>query len=147
MKVEDINLDTLLPQKYPFRMIDRVIEYKKGKSLTAIKNITGNEWMAQCTVNSSAHFPETLMIEAAAQTALVFCRLSNTERHEDRIFVLGQVKFEFENVVRIGDQLKVRTGAHKILKDSGFIDIQSFVDKRRILDGQVFYSLINRKKF
>ena len=37
----------ILPQAYPFIMIDRVIEFEKDKSLVAVKNITGNEWVFQ----------------------------------------------------------------------------------------------------
>ena len=61
----------ILPQAYPFVMIDRIIDFKKGESLTAIKNITGNEWVYDAEHESNPVFPETLLIEAAAQAALV----------------------------------------------------------------------------
>ena len=68
MELTHQELRKILPQAHPFMMIDRVVDIKKGKSLTAIKNITANEWPFLSNLN---HFPETLLIEAATQAALV----------------------------------------------------------------------------
>ena len=70
------DLKKILPQAYPFLMLDRVLEYTEHKHLTAIKNITADEWFFQDTDEDSnqtktKHLPETLLIEAAAQAALV----------------------------------------------------------------------------
>ena len=67
-------LRKILPQAHPFLMIDRVQEYIEGESLIAIKNITADEWFFQDAFEGSSqiqHFPETLLIEAASQAALV----------------------------------------------------------------------------
>ena len=72
-------LKQIIPQAYPFLMLDRVVEYTAGQSLTAIKNITADEWFfqeSQDDQNNTNHFPETLLIEAAAQAALVFLSLN-----------------------------------------------------------------------
>ncbi len=68
---DDKVIKDILPQSYPFIMIDRIVEFKKGESLTAIKNITGNEWIYEGQNVKNNIFPETLLIEAAAQAALV----------------------------------------------------------------------------
>lgn len=91
-------LKEILPHAYPFLLIDRVIEVKKGESLTAIKNITANEWCCngaesgawpsvpavsdsagegRAHLSQSHIFPEVLLIEAAAQAALVLYRVSH----------------------------------------------------------------------
>jgi len=85
-------LKDILPHTYPFLLIDRVIDYTPGESLTAVKNITANEWSfggfgqtvpreagglsdsrQLSDVGSQSKemeiFPETLLIEAAAQAA------------------------------------------------------------------------------
>ncbi len=82
MHLNSNQIAAILPQSYPFLMIDRVVDFQKGESLTAIKNITGNEWMweGQCRPPAGAEspwdttnvFPETLLIEAAAQAAILF---------------------------------------------------------------------------
>jgi 3-hydroxyacyl-[acyl-carrier-protein] dehydratase len=71
------SLIDLLPQQYPFRMIDEIIDYKEGESLTAVKNITGNEWVFEGANAGSGTFPETLIMEA------VFCQVER--RKEPKI--------------------------------------------------------------
>ncbi len=64
------DLKKILPQAYPFLLIDRVTDYKEGESLTAVKNITANEWPFEAVADenlSNSHVPETLLIESAAQ--------------------------------------------------------------------------------
>ncbi len=65
-------LNLILPQSYPFLLLDRVESFQPGESLVAIKNITANEWPFTNGLECSQHYPETLLIEAAAQAALVF---------------------------------------------------------------------------
>jgi len=65
-------LKKILPQAYPFLLIDRVENIQPGQSLTATKNITANEWPFTEGRERVQHYPETLLIEAAAQAALVF---------------------------------------------------------------------------
>ena len=68
------DLKRILPQSYPFLLLDRVEEYSEGQSLVAIKNITADEWFfqeAEDDPSKTQYFPETLLIEAAAQAALV----------------------------------------------------------------------------
>ncbi len=72
MLLNQDELTRILPQTYPFLMIDRIIEIKKGESLTAIKNITAGEWVFQDQPFRISHLPEPFIIEAAAQAALVF---------------------------------------------------------------------------
>ena len=59
----------ILPHRYPFLMIDRVLEIKTGKYCKALKNITTNESLFQGHFPQQAVFPGVLMVEAMAQTA------------------------------------------------------------------------------
>ena len=74
MFLDSNQIARILPQSYPFLMIDRVTAFQKGESLTAIKNITGNEWVFDGQSCPTGVFPETLLIEAAAQAAILFYR-------------------------------------------------------------------------
>ena len=132
----------ILPQAYPFVMIDRVIEFKKGESLTAVKNITANEWMFANPQWQSSVFPETLLLEAAAQAAILFYRLTHEESlaSASRIF-LGQVKAEFVRSVYAGDQVVLKTLSGRALKTGGYMDVRVCVKEETIADIQIFYSL------
>lgn len=134
-----------LPQQYPFRMIDSVVEYKEGVSLTAIKNITGNELCYEGQTNVLKKFPETLIMEAAAQAALTFFKMQE-KLVKDKTLVLGKIKSEFFDQVNIGDQLCIKTGSFKIMGQIGYAGIQCFVERKKIADIQIFFSLLAEGK-
>lgn len=140
-------LKEILPQAYPFLMLDRVVEYTEGQSLTAIKNITANEWFFQETQddpNNTNHFPETLLIEAAAQAALVLYHVSKVRKGEKSpTYILGRAQAEFKDVVAIGDQLKIQSFATKMMDKFGFMDVKLYTDfKNNIGEVRVIYSVI-----
>jgi 3-hydroxyacyl-[acyl-carrier-protein] dehydratase len=105
MNVEQIR--NYLPHRYPFLLVDRVVEYEVGKSLTAIKNVTVNEpWV-------NGHFPHqpimpgVLIIEALAQaTGLLGFRTMGEEPQTDTLYLLVAVdNARFKQAVVPGDQL------------------------------------------
>ncbi len=108
MNVEQIR--NYLPHRYPFLLVDRVVEYEVGKSLTAIKNVTVNEpWV-------NGHFPHqpimpgVLIIEALAQaTGLLGFRTMGEEPQTDTLYLLVAVdKARFKQAVVPGDQLVMK---------------------------------------
>lgn len=146
MQLDSRQIAQILPQAYPFLMIDRVVEFKKGESLTAVKNITGSEWVFDSLPAPQSYlsntFPETLIIEAAAQAVILFQSL-NSERSPSgaaRVF-LGQAKADFAKPVHIGDQLTLKTSSGRALKTGGYMDVEVAVGKDKVADVQIFYSL------
>jgi 3-hydroxyacyl-[acyl-carrier-protein] dehydratase len=115
MSEENNTLDTvevekilkLLPHRYPFLLVDRVIDYKLGEHLTAIKNVTFNE------PHFNGHFPNhpvmpgVLIIEAMAQASGILSRLAIGDlTNESEIFYLVKVdNAKFTKTVVPGDQL------------------------------------------
>ena len=97
-----------LPHRYPFILVDRVLDYEVNKSLTAIKNITMNSPHLQ------GHFPEmpvmpgVLILEALAQAACILYSVTTKDRDPDAIYFLAGIeKARFKRVVVPGDQLKL----------------------------------------
>ena len=139
--ITEEQLSQILPQKYPFRMIDRVIDFKKGESLPAIKNITGNEWIYG-SMTPMDIFPETLIIEVAAQTAIAFYQLNSSAPQSSRI-VLGRVEGEFFEAARVGDQLHLQTRQYKMFGSSGYMDVDVNTDSQQpIAVVKIFYSVM-----
>ena len=145
MVVDEINIEKILPQSAPFIMIDRVVAYEKGQSLTAIKNLSMNDWFFENAHQDCDFFPETLMIEAAAQTAIVFASLNNgLIASAGSLIVLGKIKAEFFNQAVIGNQVMLSTSSHKVLKDSGFIDIDVDCENINLAKSNILYSVQQR---
>ena len=141
MQLNSSQIAAILPQSYPFLMIDRVVDFKKGESLTAIKNITGNEWVFEGQPCQTGVFPETLLIEAAAQAALILYHLSKIKEGEKHPrYILGKLQAEFKTAVFVGDQLEIKAYATKLLYTGGYRDVEitvnsSFVSKMLLIFG------------
>ena len=145
--IETPELQKVLPQSYPFMMIDRIVEFKEGESLTAIKNITSNEWLFEEDTPTERFFPETLLIEAAAQAALVLYQLSKIPKGEKRpSYVLGKVVAEFDGTVAIGDQLTIHALANKMMDTGGYSDISLTVNSKKVADIEIIYSVKRESK-
>jgi len=108
MYIEEIR--RFLPHRYPFLLIDRVLECIPGESLTAIKNVSVNEPFF------TGHFPETpimpgvLIIEALAQaTGLLGFKTMSEEPSDDLLYMLvGVDNVRFKRQVVPGDQLMLK---------------------------------------
>jgi len=98
----------LLPHRYPFLMIDRVLDYTKGESLTAIKNVTINEPFFPGHFPHRPVMPGVLVIEAMAQACGILTALSDDPMASENgisLFV-GIDKARFKRQVEPGDQLR-----------------------------------------
>ncbi|KTD08463.1 3-hydroxyacyl-ACP dehydratase FabZ [Legionella jamestowniensis] len=99
----------LLPHRYPFILIDRVMEYKTFEYLIGIKNVTINEPFFTGHFPGNPIMPGVLMLEALAQAGGILSSLSRTpkEGHEFLYFFAGIDKVKFKQVVTPGDQLRL----------------------------------------
>src|SRR5436190_591770 len=117
-------LKEILPHAYPFLLIDRVEAYKEGEHLVAFKNVTSNEWCVGKNSVKGDNFPEVLVIEAAAQAALVLYHLTKVKDGPRPRYVLGRANSEFFNQIQVGDQLTFKVTAGKMLATGGYSNIQ-----------------------
>lgn len=103
--IEEIK--ALLPHRYPFLMVDRVLAYEPFGHIDSIKNVTFNEPCFQGHFPSASIFPGVLIIEAMAQSAALLGALSLGERPSERTiyYLAGVDKVRFKNTVCPGDQL------------------------------------------
>ncbi len=107
MNIQDVK--NYLPHRYPFLLIDRVLEIEIGKSLVAIKNVTFNE------PQFTGHFPEqpimpgVMIVEALAQATGILAFKSEVGKPIDgQIYMLvGIDKVRFKRVVEPGDQIRL----------------------------------------
>ncbi len=99
----------LLPHRYPFLLVDKVVEFEPGKRIVAIKNVTINEPFFQGHFPSMPIMPGVLIIEAMAQTGGILSLLG-TDKKIDKdsvIYFMGIDKAKFRKPVVPGDQLKM----------------------------------------
>jgi 3-hydroxyacyl-[acyl-carrier-protein] dehydratase len=97
----------LLPHRYPFLLVDRVLECLKGESIRAVKNVTVNEHFFAGHFPHRPVMPGVIIIEALAQTAglLAFITADVVPDESTRFFFVGIDEARFRKPVEPGDQL------------------------------------------
>lgn len=108
----DVNITKildLLPHRYPFLLVDKVVDYKPFDYLVAIKNVTINEPFFPGHFPGNPIMPGVLMLEALAQASAILSNLSRkaSEGHEFLYFFAGIDNARFKQVVIPGDQLRL----------------------------------------
>jgi 3-hydroxyacyl-[acyl-carrier-protein] dehydratase len=107
-----------LPHRYPFLLVDRVLEWHKGKSIVALKNITINEEFFQGHFPGNPVMPGVLMLEALAQAAGLLAFLTE-DVYPDQIthfYFAGIDEVRFRKPVRPGDQLVLKVAVDRIMR-------------------------------
>ncbi len=133
LTIEEIK--RILPHRYPFLLVDRVLEYEKGKWIKTIKNVTVNEPFFVGHFPQAAVMPGVLIVEAMAQSGGILAFLSmDKEEFENSIggkravYFLEIEKARFKKTVVPGDQLlmKVEILKNKLgiwkMKGEAFVD-------------------------
>ena len=118
-------IQKVLPHRYPFLMIDRVIEMVPGTSAKAIKNVSANEAQFQGHFPQEHVMPGVLIVEALAQTG-AFIILSQEENRGKIAYFAGIEKCKFKQKVIPGDTLELEV---EITKQRGPIGVGSAVAK------------------
>ena len=123
--VMDINqIREILPHRFPFLLVDRVIEYKAGEYAVAIKNVTINDNFFP------GHFPErpimpgVLMVEAMAQVGGIVMLQPEVGGSQDNFFFAGVDKVRFRKPVIAGDTLVMRMTLTKYQKKFGLAKME-----------------------
>jgi 3-hydroxyacyl-[acyl-carrier-protein] dehydratase len=98
-----------LPHRYPLLLVDRVLTWESGKSITAIKNVTVNEEFFNGHFPHKPVMPGVLMIEALAQTAAILSFLTMNVKPDENsvVYFVGIDNARFKRPVEPGDQLKM----------------------------------------
>ena len=143
-------LSRLLPQKFPFLMLDRVISLEKAKTIVAVKNISGNEIFFLGHFPGMAVMPGALIIESMAQAAIVLFRKSyeDTEQRldEGRVFFFGAAKARFLRPVVPGDQLRIEVTVTKAISTGSVVDCVASVDGQVVAKAELTFGVRNREE-
>jgi 3-hydroxyacyl-[acyl-carrier-protein] dehydratase len=107
-----------LPHRYPFLLVDRVLECRPGESIRALKNVTYNEPFFPGHFPGRPLMPGVMIVEALAQAAgiLAFVSAGVTPNHDTKFYFVGIDKARFRKPVEPGDQLILSAQLERALK-------------------------------
>ena len=119
-----------LPHRYPFLLIDRVVEFRQGESLVGYKNVTYNEPFFQGHFPQRPVMPGVLILEAMAQATglLAFKTVERGARRDSLYFLVGMDKARFKQPVEPGDQLRLEVKLLKTKRGIWVFDTNATVD-------------------
>jgi len=145
MQLDFEEIKKLIPQRFPFLMIDRVLELDPGKYAIAVKNISGNDIYFQGHFPDKAIMPGALIIEAIAQTAIVLFAVNDktTGQAKRPLYYFGSVKARFLHPAVPGDQLKIRVENVKTLPNGAYVSGEAFVADKKISEAELVFSVKN----
>ena len=103
-----IEIMAILPHRYPFLMVDKVLEVEQGKRIVAIKNVTMNEPFFQGHFPGHPVMPGVLIIEAMAQVAAIMAYLASGTNSADAVsYFMAIDNARFRKPVKPGDTLRI----------------------------------------
>ena len=132
-----------LPQRFPFIMLDKVIELEPGRRAVGIKNISGNDIFFLGHFPDRAVMPGAAIIEAMAQTAIVLFASAQQEQQEGKkpVYLFGSVKARFLNTVVPGDQLMLTVENTKSLPTGAYVTAEATVDGKKVAEADLVFSV------
>ena len=138
MNAYNNSLRSRLPHAYPFVFVDRVIDYRQGKNIVCIKNLTSSENIFYRDLDHNLIFPSSLVVEAMAQASGIL--IESTEPRPAYLSLLRG--FRFFKPVECGDQLVIKSFMfHKF--DSLYVfETEASVNGEKKAVGQITLALI-----
>ena len=120
-----------LPHRYPFLLIDRILEIDLGVSLVAVKNVTINETFFNGHFPSRPVMPGVLILEALAQAGGVLAYKSTQTTFQDGglYYLAGIDNARFRRIVEPGDQLRLEVKVVRSKREIWKLEGSAFVDK------------------
>lgn len=132
MELNSNEIQKIIPHRYPFLLIDKVIELEKGVSCTAIKNVSVNEMYFMGHFPSEHVMPGVLIVEALAQTGAV--TILSTDENKGKIaYFAGIESCKFKNKVIPGDTLELKVNITKQRGPIGYGESKAYVNGKLVV--------------
>lgn len=137
-------LQELLPHRYPFLLVDRIVELEPGVRAVGLKNVTINEWFFQGHFPDLPLMPGVLIVEALAQVAGV-AMIAGTGDKEPRMGLFAGIDgFRFRKPVRPGDSLRLEATVIRARGALGKASARALVDGEVVAEGELMFALASR---
>ena len=135
-----------LPHRYPFLLIDRVVEFEPAKRLVAIKNVTINEPFFQGHFPGYPIMPGVLVVEAMAQAGGIIMMHELPDRKSKLVVFTGIERAKFRRPVTPGDQLRIEVDVLSFRTRAGKIQGRATVDGKLACEATLTCAVVTRER-
>lgn len=135
-----------LPHRYPFLLIDRIIEFEPAKRLIAIKNVTINEPFFEGHFPGYPIMPGVLVVEAMAQAGGIIMMHELDDRHSKLVVFTGIERAKFRRPVTPGDQLLIEVNVLSFRSRAGKIEGRATVDGKLACEATLTCAVVTRER-
>ncbi|MGH9605885.1 MAG: 3-hydroxyacyl-ACP dehydratase FabZ [Terracidiphilus sp.] len=135
-----------LPHRYPFLLIDRIVEFEPTRRLVAIKNVTINEPFFQGHFPGYPIMPGVLVVEAMAQAGGIIILHELADRQKHLIVFTSIERAKFRRPVTPGDQLRIEIDVLSFRPRAGRIEGKAFVDGKLACEATLTCCVVPRER-
>jgi 3-hydroxyacyl-[acyl-carrier-protein] dehydratase len=143
--LSNIEVQNILPHRYPFLLVDKILEVEPGKKAVGIKNVTINEPFFQGHFPGYPIMPGVLIVEALAQTAGVAVAIMQENKGKLGVFA-GIDSMKFKRQVVPGDTLRLEAEILMIKMGVAKAKVSATVDGQVAAEGEIKFALVNANK-
>jgi len=133
-------IERILPHRYPFLLVDRIIELEPDKRIVGIKNVSTNEPYLSRPVNGRASLPPTILTEAVAQVGAILI-LAKPENKDQLIFFRGMERVRFRGSVHPGDVVVIEAVVKRLRSRMGVLAGHAAVNGKVVINGTMTFAL------
>lgn len=141
LEIQDIR--AILPHRYPFLFVDRVIEFEEDRHIVGIKNVSSNERYFIAGPRGIPILPASILTEAMAQVGAVLI-LAKPENRARLIYFMGIDRVRYRRPVTSGDSVHFEAKVMRLRSKIGTLRGIARVDGRVVCEGQMTFALGDR---
>lgn len=141
MELTTKEIKEIIPHRFPFLLIDKVVELVPNEKLVAIKNVSINEQFFVGHFPKEKVMPGVLIIEAMAQAGCIYFYYSKNLQGKELIYYLAKVSAKFLAPVIPGDQLRIEVTTLKMMAKAGLLKMQTFVKDKLVAEAEIGFSI------
>lgn len=141
MQLDVREIQKIIPHRFPFLMIDKVVELVPNEKLVALKNVSINEHYFVGHFPGEKVMPGVLIIEAMAQAGCIYYYYSKNLQGKNLIFYLAKTTTKFHKPVVPGDQLRIEVETIKLMSKAGFLKTEAYVKDDLVAEAEIGFGI------
>lgn len=141
MELDTRQIQEVIPHRFPFLLIDKVIDLVPNERLVAVKNVSINEEFFAGHFPKEKVMPGVLIVEAMAQAGCIYFYYSKNMQGKDLTYYLAKVEAKFIKPVVPGDQLRIEISTLKLMSKAGLLNAEAYVAGEKVATAEIGFGI------